>query len=251
MKSRNLLLKIQYDGSNYHGYQIQPEATTIQKVVQDALSSITKDSIAINGCSRTDAGVHAIEYALSFKTQFPIPAERLPIVLNNKLPGDVKALECFEVPEEFHARFDTVAKTYRYVINTCENPTVFTRNYEWQLKKTLDINLMKEACKYFIGEKDFASFMTSGTEVSSTVRTVYMLEVIAKETTVEIYIKANGYLYNMVRIITGTLVDVGLGKYPPEKIIEIFDSKNRSLAGQTAPPQGLALYKVYYREVEF
>ena len=251
MKSRNLLLKIQYDGSAYHGYQIQPEAITVQKVIQDALSSITSEKILVNGCSRTDAGVHAVEYALSFNTLFPIPAERLPIVLNNKLPEDIKALECFEVSEEFHARFDTIAKTYRYVINTDANPTVFTRNYEWQIKKPLDIEKMQAACKYFIGEKDFASFMTSGTEVSTTVRTVYMLEVSAKDTNIEIYIKANGYLYNMVRIITGTLVDIGLCKYPPEKVVEIFDAKNRSFAGPTAPPQGLALYKVDYEEVAF
>ena len=248
---RNLLLKIQYDGSGYHGYQIQPEAITVQKVIQDALSAITKENITVNGCSRTDAGVHAVEYALSFKTEFPIPADRLPIVLNNKLPGAVKALECFEVPEDFHARFDTFAKTYRYLINTDANPTVFTRNYEWQIKKNLDVKKMQEACKYFIGERDFASFMTSGTEVATTVRTVYSLDIINRESIIEIYIRANGYLYNMVRIITGTLVDVGLGKYPPERITEIFDAKDRALAGPTAPPQGLALYKVDYQEVAF
>ena len=191
MNPRNLLLKIQYDGSRYHGYQIQPEAITVQKVLQDCLSSITGESISVNGCSRTDARVHAVEYACSFETQFPIPAHRLPIVLNGRLPSDIKAIECIEVSPQFHARFDTVAKTYRYVINTSSNPQVFTRNYEWQLKKHLDINLMQEACKYFIGEKDFASFMTSGTEVSSSVRTVYSLEVIEKESIIEIYIKAN------------------------------------------------------------
>ena len=117
--------------------------------------------------------MHAVEYACSFKTEFPIPAHRLPQVLNGRLPSDIKAIECFEVSPQFHARFDTVSKTYRYVINTECNPQVFTRNYEWQLKKPLNIEYMKEACRYFIGEKDFSSFMTSGTEVASAVRTLY------------------------------------------------------------------------------
>lgn len=246
MTARNLLLKIQYDGTNYHGYQIQPEAITVQKVIEDSLSSITKEQVKINGCSRTDAGVHAVEYACSFNTSFPIPAERLPIVLNGRLPKDIKALSCEEMPQEFHARFDTKAKTYRYVINTQSDPDVFGRNYEWQLKKELDIDKMKQAAECFIGEKDFSSFMTSGTEVATAVRTVYSLEVVDKSPKVEIYIRANGYLYNMVRIITGTLVNVGLGKYDSEYVNEIFKAKNRNLAGPTAPAQGLALFKVEY-----
>ena len=246
MKSRNLLLKIQYDGSAYHGYQIQPVAITVQKVVESTLSHITGEDIHINGCSRTDAGVHAVEYACSFVTCFPIPAERLPIVLNGKLPGDIKALSCKEVEADFHARFDTKSKTYRYIINTDKNPQVFTRNYEWQLKKELNVENMKKAAEYFIGEKDFSSFMTSTSDVVSTVRHVYELNVTKNDSYVELYIRANGYLYNMVRIITGTLVDVGLGKYPPERIAEILNGTNRSLAGPTAPPQGLALYKVEY-----
>jgi len=246
MTARNLLLKIQYDGTNYHGYQIQPEAMTVQKVIEDSLSSITKEQVKINGCSRTDAGVHAVEYACSFNTSFPIPAERLPIVLNGRFPKDIKALSCEEMPQEFHARFDTKAKTYRYVINTQSDPDVFGRNYEWQLKKELDIDKMKQAAECFIGEKDFSSFMTSGTEVATAVRTVYSLEVVDKSPKVEIYIRANGYLYNMVRIITGTLVNVGLGKYDSEYVNEIFKAKNRNLAGPTAPAQGLALFKVEY-----
>ncbi len=243
---RNLLLKIQYDGTGYHGYQIQPEVITVQKVLEDNLSRITGENIQVNGCSRTDAGVHAVEYCCSFLTAFPIPADRLPIVLNNKLPIDIKALECREVSSDFHARFDTKSKTYRYVINTEPNPNVFSRNYEWQIKKPLDTKAMADACVYFIGEKDFSSFMSSGNDVTSAVRNVYSLEIKEKGHLIEIYINANGYLYNMVRIITGTLVDVGLGKYGPQKIEEIIDHKNRNSAGPTAPPQGLYLYKVEY-----
>lgn len=246
MKPRNLLLKIQYDGTNYHGYQIQPVAVTIQKVLEDTLSYITHEEIHVNGCSRTDSKVHAVEYACSFVTSFPIPADRLPIVLNNKLPKDINALCCSEVPDDFHARFDTKAKTYRYIINMSENPQVFTRNYEWQIKKKLNTEAMCSACEYFIGEKDFTSFMTTGNEVSSAVRHIYSLDICVSGDLVEIYIRANGYLYNMVRIITGTLTDVGLNKYPPERVKDIIEAKDRSQAGPTAPPQGLSLYKVEY-----
>lgn len=247
MNKRNLLLKIQYDGSCYHGFQIQPNVITVQQAVEETLCRITGEEIHINGCSRTDAGVHAVEYCCSFNTEFPIPADRLPIVLNNSFPPDIRALSCIEKESDFHARFDTKSKTYRYKINYSGMPDVFCRNHTWQLKKNLDINKMNEACTYFIGEHDFASFMSSGNQVESTVRCIYDLHI--KQTSdfdIEIYIKANGYLYNMVRIITGTLVDVGIGRYKPEDIREIIDAKDRSKAGPTAPPQGLSLYKVEY-----
>lgn len=243
---RNLKLTIQYDGTQYHGFQIQPVAITIQKVLEDALSSITNEVIHINGCSRTDAGVHAVMYVCSFITEFPIPADRLPIVLNNKLPDDIIALECCEVSDEFHARFNTSCKTYRYIINTNPNPQVFTRNYEWQLKKFLDVDKMQRAALYIMGTHDFRCFMTSGADVQSTVRTVYDLQVIEEDYYVKIYIKADGYLYNMVRIITGTLVKVGLGKLSADAVKDIILNKSRENAGPTAPPQGLALYKVEY-----
>ncbi len=246
MNPRNLLLKIQYDGSGYHGYQIQPTAITVQQVIEESLSQITRETISVNGCSRTDAGVHAVEYALSFKTFFPIPAERLPIVLNGKLPADIKALSCSEVSCDFHARFDTKSKTYRYVINTRKDPQVFTRNYEWQLGKELDVDAMNFAARFLIGENDFSSFMTAGAQVSSAVRHIYELNVVSNGDFVTIFIRANGYLYNMVRIITGTLVNIGLGKYPPEAMKEILEAKDRSFAGPTAPPQGLALYSIEY-----
>lgn len=243
---RNFKLTIQYDGTNYHGFQIQPVAITIQKVLEENLSAITGEEIHVNGCSRTDAGVHAVMYVCSFNTEFQIPPERLPIVLNNKLPGDIIALECCEVPLDFHARFDTSCKTYRYCINTSPNPHVFTRNYEWQIKKPLLIKNMQEAAKQIIGTHDFRCFMTSGADVQSTVRTVYDLNIIEENDYVYIYIKADGYLYNMVRIITGTLVNVGLGKTDAKELKKIISEKSRENAGPTAPPQGLALYKVEY-----
>jgi len=147
---------------------------------------------------------------------------------------------------EFHARFDTSCKTYRYRINTDPSPQVFTRNFEWQLKRVLNVSDMKKAAEYIIGSHDFACFMTTGADVQSTVRTVYDLDISENTPYVEIYIRADGYLYNMVRIITGTLVNVGLGKMRPEEVEEIISKKSREYAGPTAPPQGLALYKVEY-----
>lgn len=246
MNKRNLKLTLQYDGTDFHGFQIQPTAVTVQKCVEDALSSVTSENIKINGCSRTDAKVHACMYVCSFFTEFPIPAERLPIVLNHKLPQGIRALECCDVSDEFHARFDTISKTYRYVINTDFAPDVFSRNYEWQLKKPLDIALMRQAAEYIAGEHDFASFMTAGSDVQSTVRNVFELKFEEKGTRIVMYIKADGYLYNMVRIITGTLVNVGLGITKPEDVKKIIESKSRQNAGPTAPPQGLYLYNVQY-----
>ena len=246
MNNRNLKLTLQYDGTDFHGFQIQPVAVTVQKCIEDALCAITSEDIKINGCSRTDAGVHAVKYVCSFFTAFPIPAERLPIVLNHKLPDSIKALECCEVTDEFHARFDTSSKIYRYIINTDVNPNVFSRNYEWQLRKALDVEKMQSAAKYIEGEHDFKCFMSAGGSVQSTVRTVYSVKLVSDDSRVVMYIKANGYLYNMVRIITGTLVNVGLGIFSPEYVKEIIESKLREKACPTAPPQGLYLYDVQY-----
>lgn len=243
---RNLQLILQYDGTNYHGFQIQPTVVTVAGELNRVLSRLTNSEVVVQGCSRTDAGVHAYRYSCNFHTEFPIPADRLPIVLNNMLPDDIVAISCKEVPDEFNSRFDTVSKTYRYVINTSCDATVYTRNYEWQYPKQLDVQKMKDACRYFIGEYDFKSFMTSGSQVSSTVREIFKLEVVKNNDKIEIFINADGYLYNMVRIITGTLVSVGEGKISPQDIPGIIDAKNREKAGPTAPPQGLYLYEINY-----
>ena len=243
---RNLQLILKYDGTNYHGFQIQPTVVTVAGELNRVLSRLTNAQVIVQGCSRTDAGVHAYRYSCNFYTDFPIPAERLPIVLNNMLPDDIIAISCVEVPDEFNSRFDTVSKTYRYVINTSKEATVYTRNYEWQYPKQLDVQKMKEACKFFIGEHDFKSFMTSGSQVSSTVREIFKLDVVENGEKIEIFINADGYLYNMVRIITGTLVSVGEGKMSPLDIPGIIDAKNREKAGCTAPPQGLYLYEINY-----
>lgn len=245
---RNLKLIIQYDGFLFHGFQIQPTARTVQGEIEKMLSHITGEDVHVQGCSRTDAGVHAYMYCLNFHTDFPIPADKLPYVMNNnKITTDIKVLSCEEVSEDFNARFDTKYKTYRYLINTNPNEDVFFRNYQWLYGKPLDIDAMRQGAQHIIGEHDFRSFMTSGTDVSSTVRNVFSLEInTPSENLVEILISADGYLYNMVRIITGTLVSVGEGRISPDKVKDIISSCDRQNAGPTAPPQGLYLYKVVY-----
>ena len=244
---RNLKLILQYDGSGFHGFQIQPEARTVQGELDAMLTRITGAPVHVQGCSRTDAGVHAYRYCCNFCTDFPIPAERLPIVLNNSHVDDIKFISCTEADESFNARFDTKYKTYRYLINTCNDPEIYSRNYQWQYSKNeLDIELMRQGAEYIVGKHDFRSFMTSGAQVQSTVREVFSLSVEKHGDIIEILISADGYLYNMVRIIVGTLVCVGEGKYPPSRVGEIISACDRQKAGPTAPPQGLYLYEIVY-----
>lgn len=243
---KNIKLILQYDGTNYHGFQIQPDVVTIQSALQDALLEITGTETKVNGCSRTDAGVHAINYCAGFVTESPIPADRFSLVMNNYLPNDIRIISSCEMPEDFHPRFSTLSKEYVYTIDTSGDVNVFSRNYSWQYKSKLNIELMQEAASYIVGEQDFCSFMTSGPEMETTVRNVMSLEVTQREDIVKINIRADGFLYNMVRIITGTLVWVGEGKIEPSYVKEIIKGKSRSLAGPTAPPQGLALYRIYY-----
>ncbi len=243
---RNIKLILQYDGTNYHGFQIQPEVLTIQGVLQETASALFGEEVKVYGCSRTDAGVHAIKYCAGFSVNNPIPADKIALVLNNKLPDDIRIISSEQADEDFHPRFSTVSKTYQYTVNTDCNAGVFTRCYEWQLKKPLDIKLMKQAAEYIVGTHDFRSFMTSGAEMETTVRTVNFVEINQNLPYVKILINADGYLYNMVRIITGTLVAVGLGRIKPDSVKDIICKKDRNFAGPTAPPQGLALYEIYY-----
>lgn len=240
---RNLLVYLEYDGTNYHGWQIQPEDITVQKTVEDAIYKIFKEKISVNGCSRTDAGVHAKKYALSFRTECKIPSDKVCIALNTALPYDIRANFCAEVKDDFHARFDTVSKTYKYVINNGKFD-VFMRNYCWTVKDKLDIGKMRAAAKHFIGRHDFKAFMTGDKDV--TVREIFSLDIKRCGDFINIFISADGFLYNMVRIITGTLKKVGEGKLKADKIPKIIESKDRRLAGETAPAQGLYLYDVEY-----
>lgn len=243
---KNIKLTLQYDGTAYHGFQIQPSVITIQGVLEDTIKNITGEDIRVYGCSRTDAGVHAVRYSAGFKLSTPIPPDKIALVMNNTLPDDIRILSSEQADDDFHPRFSCLAKKYRYVINTSPDAGVFTKNYEWQLRRPLDVSAMNEAARHIIGEHDFRSFMTTGPELETTVRNVHSLDVVDESGLVKIYIKADGYLYNMVRIITGTLVQVGEGRLSPDAIGTIIEKKDRSFAGPTAPPQGLALYEIYY-----
>lgn len=247
---KNIKLKLEYDGSAYHGFQIQPDVKTVQGVLSDSLKKISGEDIKVYGCSRTDAGVHAADYCASFYLSVPIPPEKIAMILNNVLPDDIRILSSEEADEDFHARFSCVSKTYEYTVNTDPEAGVFTAGYEWQIRRPLDCELMKDAASYIIGTHDFKSFMTSGPEMETTVRTVNNIDIVRDGKTVKIYINADGYLYNMVRIITGTLYNVGTGKTEPGYVKTIIEKKDRSYAGPTAPPQGLALFKVYYDSKE-
>lgn len=243
---KNIKLILQYDGSCYHGFQIQPDVVTIQSVLQDALKEITGETIKVNGCSRTDAGVHAINYCAGFLTDSPIPADRFSLVMNNYLPSDIRIISSSLENDDFHPRFSVRSKQYVYTIMNSKEINVFNRNYVWQYDNYLDVDLMNKAAEYIVGEQDFKSFMTSGPQLETTVRNVMSLDVHRYDDIIKIYIEADGFLYNMVRIITGTLLWVGEGKISPEDVKSIINKKDRSFAGPTAPPQGLALNKIYY-----
>ena len=253
---RNILLTVEYDGTNFHGWQRQPEARTVQGELEQALSIVCRCPIQINGTSRTDAGVHGLGQRASFTGDFGIPADRLVYAVNNILSGgmnatgkigDVRILEAKEVPLDFHARYEAKGKKYVYRILNSEDIQIFARNYQYQVKKPLDFEAMKEAAKHIVGTHDFKCFQAAGgEEKKTTVRTVYSLELNKQGDEIQLEIKGDGFLYNMVRIITGTLVDVGLGKIAPNQVKEIIESKDRQNAGHTAPPQGLYLAEVYY-----
>ena len=242
---RNIAFIISYDGTDFHGFQRQREDFTVQQAIEDALFKITGEEINVHGCGRTDAGVHALNYLLSFKTNSTIPAERFPMAVNSVISDGVYVKKAWEADDEFHGRFSVTRKTYVYRINNGEfNP--FLRNYTWHYKYPLDVEKMQQAAKALVGTHDFNCFMASGCQVESTVRTMFNADVTRNGDIVEVSLTADGFLYNMVRIITGTLVYVGGGKANVGDIKKIIDSKDRTKAGITAPPQGL-----FMKSVEF
>lgn len=253
---KNVLMTIEYDGTGFSGWQIQPESRTVQGELQKALKKICGQDIKLDGTSRTDAGVHALGQRASFKGDFGIPVEKLAYVMNNMLPGDIKIKEVKEMPLDFHARFDAKGKKYIYKIMNCAEKDVFKRNFYYYFDKPLDLDKMKAAAGYLVGTHDFASFMAMGsTPQQTTVRTIYSYEVesFAKADGAEeilLEVKGDGFLYNMVRIMTGTIVEAGMGKIKPEDVTDIILAKDRSRAGRTAPPQGLYLGEIYYTDEE-
>ena len=244
---RNIKLTIEYDGKEFNGWQKQPNKLNIQGNIERAIETITGEKVDLNASGRTDAGVHAIAQVANFKTNSTLPIEKWPLALNANLKKSIRIKDAKEVDLRFHSRLTCKKKTYRYVINNSKYGTAIYRNLGTHIPYKLDVIKMQNAAKYFEGEHDFKAFKASGTSSKSSVRTIYSAKVIdAGNEKIYIELTGNGFLYNMVRIISGTLVDVGCGKIKPEEIKNIIESKKRNLAGKTLPPQGLYLVNVEY-----
>lgn len=247
---KNIAVKIMYDGAKYHGWQFQKNGITVQQRIEDTLAELIGQKISVCGCSRTDAGVHALEYVFNFKSDTKIPIEKLPYALNNHLVEDsIAAVSAWYEAEDFSARFSSTGKRYIYKIwnSNIENP--FTSKYSWFVPYKLDVEQMKKAAAHFCGTHDFSAFMAAGGSQKTTVRTIrdcLVRESLEWKEQIEIEIEADAFLYNMVRIITGTLVDVGVGRISADNIPKIIKSGDRKCAGMTAPPEGLFLKNVFY-----
>ena len=265
---RTILLTIAYDGTDYYGWQIQPDRPTVQGEIEKALRRVTGQEIPINGTGRTDRGVHAMGQCATFRIGDGIPTDRIAYALNNSLPGGIRILRAEEKPEGFHARFDAKGKTYRYRLlldaagkDSEAAPLLYLRDHVYQVKQPLDVAAMRKAAAAMEGTHDFACFQAAGGEErETTVRTVYRVELTERFLSegffpeekgahvLDIDVTGDGFLYNMVRIMAGTLVDVGSGRIDAAEMPAIIDSLDRARAGHTAPPQGLYLMRVYFGE---
>lgn len=243
---KRIKLTVAYDGTNYCGWQVQPNGITIEEVLNKKLSKLTGEDIHIIGASRTDSGVHALGNVAVFDTTSTIPPERFAYAINQRLPEDIVVTQSGEVPLDWHPRYQDCTKYYEYHILNRPLPDPLKRLTTSHVSFPLDEAKMQEAANYLIGTHDFKSFCNIRTNTDDTVRTIYSLDVVRDGEEITIYISGNGFLYNMVRIIAGTLIRVGRGFYQPEQVKEILETKERTEAGVTAPPQGLRLAKIKY-----
>lgn len=243
---KRVKLTVAYDGTNYCGWQVRPNGITVQEVLNQCLSEFTGENIETIGASRTDAGVHALGNVAVFDTEMRMPGDKFSFALNQRLPEDIRIQKSEEVDADFHPRYVKSQKTYEYRILNCRFPIPTERFYSHFTYIPLDVDKMKEAASYLIGEHDFKSFCGTGAQVKTTVRTVKEIQIEKSGDRITIRITGEGFLYNMVRIIAGTLMDIGGGLYPPEKMKEILEAKDRKKAGPTAPARGLTLMKIQY-----
>ena len=243
---KNIKIVMEYEGTNYHGWQKQPEEISIQEVVESRISEVTQEEISLIGSGRTDSGVHALAQVGNFHTKTKIPARNFKKILNSMLPEDIKVLDSKEVSRDFHARFSAEMKEYKYIIYNNRQPRPLYRNYSYHVIEEIDIAKMIEASKLFIGRKDFKSFMATDSLVDTTVRTISDIDIEVYEDFIEITFIGKSFLRHMIRIIVGTLVYVGVGKIELDEVEGIISGRDRLLAGITAPAQGLYLKKVYY-----
>ncbi len=243
---KRMLLTISYDGTAYHGWQVQQNAVTVQSVLCDALGEILKTNVAVTGTSRTDAGVHAREFTCHFDCPDNIPIEAFLKGLNSVLPSDIAVIDCKQVANDFHARYNAKGKTYCYNIYNSAKKDPFKLRYAWQIERPLDIGKMNEFAKVIIGKHDFYAFSSSGRSVEDTMRTVRECYITKDGDDVKLTVTADGFLYNMVRIIAGTAVAVSDGRVKIEDLPQIFASRDRDKLGVTAPANALFLEKVHY-----
>ncbi len=241
-------LVIAYDGTKYCGWQIQPNGITIEEVLNKVITKVTGVETVVIGASRTDSGVHALGNVAVFDTESTIPADRMCHALNQKLPDDIVIISSEEVEDDFHPRYCDTEKTYEYHIINTRTPIPTKRLTNYFVSFPLDVEKMRDAAQFLVGTHDFVSFCNVRTDVEDTVRTIQSLDIIKVEDEIVIRVTGNGFLYNMVRIIVGTLVRVGRGFYEPEQVKEILEAKCRTEAGVTAPPQGLFLVEIKYRK---
>ena len=239
-------LVVAYEGTNYCGWQIQPNGITIEQVLNETLSSLLGEEITVTGASRTDAGVHSLGNVAVFETHTKMPAEKISFALNQRLPEDIVVQESCQVPEDFHPRFSKSRKTYEYRILNCRFRQPLERRTNYFYHYPLNVSAMQKAAAYLVGEHDFTSFASVHAQTNTYVRTIYALDVVREGDMIRIRVQGNGFLYNMVRIIAGTLIQVGAGIKKPEDMESILAGKDRELAGPTAPAHGLTMIGLEY-----
>lgn len=243
---RNILMTLSYVGTAYHGSQVQANALSVTQVVQDAMEQILHCREDVKGCSRTDSGVHANGFCMNFHTQSQMPLYQLKRGLNAILPPDIGVLDCQEVPKDFHARYDSVGKRYTYLIWNSDGKNPFYADRALAYWKALDLDRLSDICQLFMGTHDFKGFCNAKTDKEDTVRTIYRCEVKRAGNLVTFLVEGDGFLYNMVRILVGTLLWVNEGKISREQVLRALKEKDRALSGATAPAHGLYLDEVFY-----
>ncbi|MGN1205367.1 MAG: tRNA pseudouridine(38-40) synthase TruA [Eubacterium sp.] len=241
-------LLVAYDGTNYHGWQIQTNAISVEEVLQKALCDLLREPVELIGASRTDAGVHAQGNVAVFDTNTRIPAEKIAIAVNQRLPEDIRVMKSEQVNDDFHPRYAVSEKTYEYHISNVPIQLPTERLYSYFVYLPLDVEKMQKAAALLVGEHDFAGFCSAKSQVQTTVRTIYRCEVEKSGHQICIRVTGSGFLYNMVRIIAGTLVEVGLGRREIAMVSQAIEKADRALAGPTAPPEGLSLIKIEYKK---
>ena len=243
---RNIAVRLMFDGSKYHGWQVQKTEITVAGTIEEALSRLCGHPVKVNGCGRTDAGVHAERYCFNFRTSSSIPPERLPLAINTFLPPDIAVRRAIYAPDDFDANLSCLKKEYTYRIYNSRIRDPFHSRKAYFYPQELDIETMRAAAGHFVGAHDFAAVRSVGTETQTTVRTVYWFEIEEKGHIVELRVCANGFLYNMVRAMVGTLLYISEGKILPDDLPRLLEQKDRSLTGPTVPPDGLYMTRIWY-----